>query len=400
MDMFQELKKKSWKKSILATIIILAVAVLIWLNSLDGVFDLIMGPQTLEEIEVEDINSQYVETDIYFVMDCFAEYVTKSSQTNIERTQWLYYIIPVGDEEYMAVRVNPAVGDILDDICDETWDYLSGYANGTYTTYHMTGKITRMSGEELTHYYNWFEEAGFTQAEIDQYALPYMIQNNMVGGAVFSAGVPEAIVPFAIVGLLFFVWGVVRIVKAATGGYQKNIKNFILKNPGISGEMVSADYAAAEDLGAMKIGRLFTVFNKGKKSYILKNEEIAWAYLQRTTHRRNGVHTGTTYAVVLRTMDKKMYTIGLANEDMVMRALEQYAIVAPGAVLGYSEDRKKAYNADVASFVRKEQELRAAAEAEARAARAVAEAEAEARAKSEAAVSEEALDVTKRDESL
>ena len=164
--------------------------------------------------------------------------------------------------------------------------------------------------------------------------------------------------------------------------------------------MVSADYAAAEDLGAMKIGRLFTVFNKGKKSYILKNEEIAWAYLQRTTHRRNGVHTGTTYAVVLRTMDKKMYTIGLANEDMVMRALEQYAIVAPGAVLGYSEDRKKAYNADVASFVRKEQELRAAAEAEARAARAVAEAEAEARAKSEAAVSEEASDVTKRDESL
>ena len=85
---------------------------------------------------------------------------------------------------------------------------------------------------------------------------------------------------------------------------------------------------------------------------------------------------------------------------MVMRALEQYAIVAPGAVLGYSEDRKKAYNADVASFVRKEQELRAAAEAEARAARAVAEAEAEARAKSEAAVSEEASDVTKRDESL
>ena len=95
MDMFQELKKKSWKKSILATIIILAAAVLFWLNSLDGVFDLIMGPQTLEEIEVEDINSQYVETDIYFVMDCFAEYVTKSSQTNIERTQWLYYIIPV-----------------------------------------------------------------------------------------------------------------------------------------------------------------------------------------------------------------------------------------------------------------------------------------------------------------
>ena len=399
MDMFQELKKKSWKKSILATIIILAVAVLIWLNSLDGVFDLIMGPQTLEEIEVEDINSQYVETDIYFVMDCFAEYVTKSSQTNIERTQWLYYIIPVGDEEYMAVRVNPEVGDILDDICDETWDYLM-YNIYPVTTYHMTGKITRMSDEELTHYYDWFEEAGFTQAEIDQYALPYMIQNNMVGGAVFSAGVPEAIVPFAIVGLLFFVWGVVRIVKAATGGYQKNIKNFILKNPGISGEMVSADYAAAEDLGAMKIGRLFTVFNKGKKSYILKNEEIAWAYLQRTTHRRNGVHTGTTYAVVLRTMDKKMYTIGLANEDMVMRALEQYAIVAPGVVLGYSEDRKKAYNADVASFVRKEQELRAAAEAEARAARAVAEAEAEARAKSEAAVSEEASDVTKRDESL
>lgn len=92
MDMFQELKKKSWKKSILATIIILAVAVLIWLNSLDGVFDLIMGPQTLEEIEVEDINSQYVETDISLVMDCFAEYVTTSSQTNIERTQWLYYI--------------------------------------------------------------------------------------------------------------------------------------------------------------------------------------------------------------------------------------------------------------------------------------------------------------------
>ncbi len=410
MDMFQELKKRSWKKSILGTVIVLAIAVVLWLNSLDGVIDLIRGPQTLEEIEVEDIRSQYVETDIYFVMDCFAEYVTTNSRTNVERTQWLYYIIPVGDAEYMAVRVNAEVGDILDDICDETWNYLSGYADMPYTTYHMTGKITRMSDEELTYYYDWFEEAGFTQSEIDAYVLPFMIQNNMVGGAVFSAGVPEAIVPFAIVGLVFFLWGVLRIVKAASGGYQKNIKSFILKNPGISGDMVSADYAAAADFGGMKIGRLFTVFNRGTKSYILKNDEIAWAYLQRTTHRRNGVHTGTTYAVVLRTMDKKMHTIGLGNEDLVMRALERYASVAPGIVLGYSEDRKKAYNADVASFVRREQELRAAAEAEARAARAVAEAEEEARAKreaeayaaapaeSEAAASQETPDSSGKDE--
>ena len=365
MDMFQELKKKSLKKSLTATVILFVIAIGLWVISLDGVVDLVKGPQALEEISTEDYKSQYVETEVWYVFDCFAEYVSTNSKTNVSKTEGLYYIIPVGDEttQYMAVRVKPDVGDILDDICDETWEYLYGNITDTETSYLMTGKIVKMEEEELEHYYDWFEEAGFTQSEIDELALPYVIKDGMVGGMITSPSVPSAAIGFSAIGLVLFLIAVFRLVKALTGGYQKKMKKYIDSHEDISEAQVEADYASAKDFGGMKLGRSFTFILSGSKSELLKNVDIAWAYLQQTTHRRNGIKTGETYAVVLRTMDKKMYTIGLCNKDKVVEALNEYSAVAPDIVLGYSDERKKAYNADAAEFVRQAKVRRAEAEA-------------------------------------
>lgn len=382
MEMLQELKKRSLKKSLLSTIIVLAIGVALALMSFDGIFDLIKGPKTLDDIPASDIKSQYVESDVYVVMDCFAEYVTKNTKTNVETTDWLYYVIPVGEEEYMAVRVKPKVGRVLDDICDDTWSYLGGELTELTNYETVTGKIRKMKDKELDHYYDWFTEAGFSQAEIDQYALPYVIQDGMVGGAVFSAGVPSSQIFFAAAAMFFLIWAILRIVKAMTGGYQGQIKKFIKNHPETGEAQISADYASARNVNGMRIGKLYTIYNDGPKTMILKNTDIAWAYLQRTTHKRNGVHTGTTYAVILKTMNKKTYTVGLNNEDSVMQVLDEYSVVAPNVVLGYSDDLKKAYNKDINEFVRMGQQMRADAEARAEAARAEA---ARAQAEEEAA---------------
>lgn len=374
MEMMQELKKRSMKKSLFSTIIVLAIAVFTALMSFDGIFDVIKGPKVLDDISSEDIKNQYVESDVYVVMDCFAEYVTKNSKTNVKTTDWLYYIIPVGEEEYMAVRVKPGIGSKMDDICDDTWDYLGGTIDQLTESQTITGKIRKMKTEELDHYYDWFTEAGFSQAEIDSYALPYVIEDGMVGGAILWSGVPTYHYFFGAVAVIFLIWAVIRIVKAVTGGYQGLIKKYLSKHPETSEAQISADYSSARNIDGMRIGRQFTIYNNGPKTFILNNNEIAWAYLQRTTHKRNGVHTGTTYAVVLKTMEKKMHTVGLNNEDSVMNVLDEYAKVAPNVVLGYSDDYKKQYNSDVNAFVRMGQQMRAEAEARAEAERAEAEA--------------------------
>ncbi|MDL2288989.1 hypothetical protein LJC32_06435, partial [Oscillospiraceae bacterium OttesenSCG-928-F05] len=87
------------------------------------------------------------------------------------------------------------------------------------------------------------------------------------------------------------------------------------------------------------------------RPYTLKTEELAWAYITRTTHRTNGIKTGTSFTVNVFAMDGKLAALSAAKEadaNTIMAVLHQ---VAPFARKGFDKEWEKEWRKDNAAFI-------------------------------------------------
>ena len=101
--------------------------------------------------------------------------------------------------------------------------------------------------------------------------------------------------------------------------------------------------------GVRSDGR-WVLFSQGAKTVLLDAPNVLWAYVHRLTHRTNGIKTGTTWSVQLRTSDRKVYTIGAKNEEQARETLQMLASSMPHLVTGYSDALNRLFNQDPARF--------------------------------------------------
>lgn len=85
-----------------------------------------------------------------------------------------------------------------------------------------------------------------------------------------------------------------------------------------------------------------------KKSFgldIMKLDKVVWVYQKVTQHKRNGVHTGTTYTAVI--TDRQGVSIEIpANQQRVEQVIQEILNRAPWVIAGFSEELKKLWQSD------------------------------------------------------
>ena len=119
--MFLELRKMSLRRlgiQLIESLVIIAFILLIFGADLIA---FVKGPKNLDTLPISDIKDSYITTDIYAILDVFAEYYTEESNGDTSTTK-SYYVIPVGEYEYMALEV-PKDKDYtskMEQIYDET----------------------------------------------------------------------------------------------------------------------------------------------------------------------------------------------------------------------------------------------------------------------------------------
>ena len=104
---------------------------------------------------------------------------------------------------------------------------------------HFRGKIRKLDGEEYAAFREYFQDAGWSDQEIEDMTLPYYISaydgtNSMDGAYV--------ILFFLGVGLL--IWGIVRLIKVFTGSYLKGMRKTI-EASGYTESQIETDYRNA-----------------------------------------------------------------------------------------------------------------------------------------------------------
>lgn len=346
--MFEELKKKTFKASLVWSVILLIAGAFLTFAFFDEIFYAVTGYANFEELEPDEIKNQNVDFAMNANFGCYMEEYEYNEDTKRSRTTHLYYVIWTGDEtatdfRYMTVKVPAKMEKAMEEMSENTY-------NQTYSTpIDISGKIKKLSDEEYEYFVEYFAESEWTAEEIEEGTLPYYIEvyNNKTSMIVLHS------IAF-LGGVLLLVWGIYRIIKGSKGGYLKKLEKDYT-SAGYTESTVASDFNhgfAMNKKANFKIGRLMIYYQLGSEFRAIPVNKIMWAYMNRVTHRTNGIKTGTSYNIMLMVDGAKTdYSLGVDNEQMALDILEKIDQMFPWVVVGYSDELKKLYAKDRATFM-------------------------------------------------
>lgn len=346
--MFDELKQKSFKSSLPATIVIAIAAVIITVFMANRFLYVVKGFDNFNSLAPDEIKNQLVEADIDLNWGCFMERYSRNKNTHVEKSEYLYYIIATGDDEaldyrYMAIKVRPSLETRMEAMADDTYD---GYFSDPI---HFNGEIKKMSSDELAYFRDYFIESGWTAAEVDEETIPYYIDAQE--GSSGLRGVYGLVLAGTV---LLFVIAIFRFVKALGGGYLKKFtKDY--ESAGYVESSVGSDFARAEKDATnetLRFGDLFVYWTSGTTPRAIATKEICWAYQNTTTHRTNGIKTGTTYSVeIYQAHNKEHFSVPVKNETTARYILERIGQKYPWVFVGYGDELARTYNKNRNEFL-------------------------------------------------
>lgn len=338
--MFEELKKKSVRSSLVFTIILGGIGLALAIYFALGTWYVTTGYVSFVDLAPEEIKNQWVAVDLMENWGWFAE-TTEKRDNRPETTINVYYVIATGDiydtdYRYMAVNVPTSYVKQMDKMAD-----------GARGSIFLSGRIKKMDDEIYRYFKDYFLRSGFTEEEFEAATIPYYIK-------VYPSETAENIgtVVAFLVGVLLIIIAVFRIIKAASGGYIKRLREDIA-SIGVTETMAESDWNSATEITKnTRVGRLFTFYMDGSSPRAIPNTKLIWTYQNTTTHRTNGIKTGTTYSVMLWIDGRKNgLTLSMPNEATAQEMLKRYGTLLPWVVVGYSEDLRKMYHSNRAQFL-------------------------------------------------
>lgn len=348
MKMFEELKKASFKKSIALAVFFIIIGIVLVVLQAQNVFYTIFGYVDFKSLGPDEIKSQLVEVDLDANFGCYLEIYERNTKTNAKKTTDLFYVIWTGDENdveyrYMSIKVPPSYEKVMEQMSEYTQNQM--YSDPV----HFVGKIKKLENEDYYYFKEYFKDAGWSDEEIEASTLPYYIEYYH---DTFSMGTIFCLVFFG--GVALIIAGIYRIIKGKTGGFLKKLREDI-RISGYADSYVESDYNSAQNITKnddIKMGRLMTYYHSGADYRAIPHNKVMWAYQVTTTHRTNGIKTGTTYSV-LYYIDgyKNSITLGVANEATALEILRRLNETCPWIVIGFSDELKKLFNKNRAEFL-------------------------------------------------
>ncbi|MGN0403325.1 MAG: DUF6709 family protein [Acetatifactor sp.] len=343
--MLEELKKKTFKKSLVGTIMLIIIGAVLTVISIMKV-----SYVTFEDLEPDEIKNQSVTIDVTADFGCYLEEYSENTSTHRRTTTDLYYVIWTGDEnveefKYMSIKVPVKYEKQMEEIAEYT-------ANQTYADpLHLVGHIRELSKEEYRYFKEYFVGDDITESDFKEMTLPYYID---VTGTSAFAGSDLLFIILLVAGIFCLFWAVIRLLKGINGSFiKKFLKN--IEDAGYTESSIESDlnHAVSFNKNDIRLGNLCLYFgmNSSAPNAIPVNK-IHWAYQTTTTHRTNGIKTGTTYAIMIRADVKGgTFNISVPDNGTSQAILDHINVKYPWVVVGYSDELVKMYNKDRAQFL-------------------------------------------------
>lgn len=360
--MLQSLKKKTLvgKLWVIIGLLMATAAIAVLFGS--SAVKMLMGTTYFEPLDDNDISAlqgQYLEADIDTLIDYYAETVKSESGKRDEVTS-REYILPINTPDatiYVGVELPKSKISDAEAVVDDTTRMLDD-EDGSYTwdgSYvSVRGTLQPMDAETEELFRDYFRDAGIDDSEIglsdDCYFRPLVLTDGKIDGERTST-----IIFMSVIGLITLIGAVWTAVSAATGGYQKQIRNYIAATDDPQGTEQALDrfYEDTMQEGDVRMNRSWLLYIHGGESWVLAGDDVAWAYQHTLRRKMYGVITvgkEVTVRVLSASEKKGSHVIYVRNEDEAKKLLEDLQRTYPDAMIGYDADLERRYNADPAAF--------------------------------------------------
>lgn len=360
--MLQSLKQKTLVGKLWAIIVLAVAAIFIGVVFGPGIAKIIAGPTyfaPLDDHDVLSLQGQYLEADIDTLIDYYAETVVSESGRP-DKVSAREYIMPVNTPDatvYIGVEVpKPKISDaeaVVADterlIDDEDGSY---EWDGSYVS--VRGTLQPMDDETRQLWEDYFIDAGFSYDDIglfdDCTALPLVLTDGEIDGQdTFVYGF------MGVIGVLLVVLAIWFVVHSLTGGFQKQIRNYIKASddPQATEQALDHFYEDTMQDGKVRMSRSWLMYDKGGNSWVLAGDDVVWAYQHTVRHKAYGILT-VRKEVMVRVFGAKekraCHDIYVRNEDEAQEILRQMQSTYPDAMIGYNAEIEKRYRANPVTF--------------------------------------------------
>lgn len=342
-EIYKKVKKKAIGLYLILGLIVAAVGVAACWFALNAIIKYSTASDDLweeEEINWEYDNWYACENNIFlgaYAEDRFGSYYI----TLTEEGHLIGFFVPEREEEK------------ADKIMEDCWLYMDG-ESWDWPEEHLSGKgyLKSMSVDERKLFDKWFEEYMDVEEGDLVYKTFYLINP-------WDAIKMEDNVFVTVIGICFFIVGLILVILFLTGNYKKNFGKTLAKY-NITEEMLETDMAGAVKKDDIWIGSRY-LLAIALPMAIVPYDRLIWAYTHTTItkHRMYGIiPMGTTKSYALKFVDRdnKETTVQVKKEAMGIQILQILTAKAPYIICGYDESLAQMHNINFHAMIDKVEE--------------------------------------------
>ena len=361
--MLQSLKKKTLLGNLWCIAVLTLLAVLLGVVFAPGIIKMIVGPAYFEPLDdhedVLSLQGQYFTMDVNTLMDYYAETVVSETGKR-DRVSAREYIMPIntpGVTVYVGLELPASKLDDAEAVLEDTARFVNdedgSYEwDGSYVS--VSGTLKPMDEETRLLWEDYFIDAGFDYDDIGLWDgctfLPLVLTDGEIDGSK-----PGVLIIMGILLLLLVALDVWFIVYSLTGGFQKQIRRYIAASADPQGTEQALDrfYDDTAQDGKVRMSRSWLMYDRGRSSWVLAGNDVAWAYQYTVHHKLNGIipiGKERMVRVFGATEKNACHDIYVKNDNEAQEILAQMHRNYPDAVIGYSADLERMYHANPAAF--------------------------------------------------
>lgn len=352
MNFIKKLKTKSIITNALLALLILAMSALFLAGS--QFWLLWQEPANLHEVPREELEGAYVTVELPRI---FASYAyTEEFESDLDKTGTVVsmeYIIDANEYDYCGLLIETK--DLIqkaDELLEQTYDYNDYVIDEITATFTVTGIMEKMPSDSLRFYHEVTGYESLSPEDQETFLPLYLVVRD--GGDQFLTYFLLAF------GVIFALWAVLILVKAISGGYQKQILQKAEQlSPSAPDQVLEQLERLNEDQPKAKIlmnDRLI-LSNNGNNSRLYAMNELVWAYHAVTTQRVYFIPVGKTHSLALATLDGKIQQVPMKEAD-IKQYLQTIYQTNTNCFVGYSDELAKLFRKNPAAV----SQLRAAQE--------------------------------------
>lgn len=335
--MYKILRKESFKQvlpRILACVLVLVI--LLGLCG-GGLIRLAAGPKLLDGMDLTDPAGKYVSFDASQVIVAFASLSSKSDSGS--KTLKTYYLLPVGEEQYIAVLDRKEKNSAsLDKAMEQSREYYLGDLTDLTLIGELCGTVKALEEDMqdyMTDCIDNYELPGYEEGrDSARLILPYQVELDQVG--FLSEKMVYILGALAIVVLIVLI---LQLAVLFAGCYQKRVRKLMGEEP--------EDIDSMTQIERVRVGE-YILYNQGPGSRALKTEKVIWGYALPEPM----VVSKYRWPVALYDITQNMTRINFMEQKHCKEFLNAVAAQGYPFIKGYTSEYAEKFQSDFEVFLR------------------------------------------------